>query len=127
METHIRQQLIEQYIQAYNAMDVAGMLAILHRDITFQNISNGEVNLSTQGIDAFKAQAEQAVQLFRERRQTITGMDIKDNEAQVQISYRGIIAQDLPNGWKAGDKLEMAGQSVFRFQDGKISSITDIS
>jgi hypothetical protein len=54
-------------------------------------------------------------------------MDIKDNEAQVQISYRGIIAQDLPNGWKAGDKLEMAGQSVFRFQDGKISSITDIS
>jgi hypothetical protein len=66
------------------------------------------------------------VQFFSERRQTITGIQIDDNEAAIQVSYFGLVAQDLPNGWKAGDKIEMTGKSIFRFQDGKIRSITDI-
>jgi ketosteroid isomerase-like protein len=119
--------LISTYIQAYNAMDVEAMLATLHPDIVFQNISNGEVNLSTQGIAAFRAQAEQAVQFFSERRQTITGIQIDDNEAAIQVSYFGLVAQDLPNGWKAGDKIEITGKSIFRFLDGKIRSIIDMS
>jgi ketosteroid isomerase-like protein len=127
MDTPLRQQLIEQYIQAYNNMDVEGMLATLHPDIVFQNISEGEINLSTQGMAAFRSQAEQAVQIFSKRTQTITGIHIDNNEAHVQISYSGTIARDLPNGWKAGDPIAMKGKSVFRFKDGQIISITDIS
>lgn len=127
MDNLHRQQLIEQYIRAYNHMDVEGMLTTLHPDIIFENISNGEVNLSTQGMAAFRSQAEAAVQLFRERRQTITSQKTDDNGAEVEINYYAIIAQDLPNGWKAGDKIQMTGKSIFSFRDDKISSITDIS
>jgi ketosteroid isomerase-like protein len=127
METQLCPQLIERYIQAYNTMDVEGMLATLHSDITFQNISNGELNLTTRFIKTFKTWAGETVHQFRERKQTIIGMNIKDSEADVQNSCTGIVAHDLPKGWKAGDRIELTDKSILRFRDNKISSITAIN
>ena len=33
--------LIERYVTAYNAFDVPGMLAVLHADVTFENVAAG--------------------------------------------------------------------------------------
>ena len=126
MDRAPRQQ-IEHYLQAYNAFDVAGMLRDLHPEVTFENIADGEVTLSLQGIDAFRRQAEQAAQLFRQREQRIEGLRFEDDRAEVAIDYRGTLAVDLPNGLKAGDELKLKGKSVFRFEDGRIIHIQDIS
>ena len=127
MEKQAIQQKIEAYISAYNAFDVAGMLATLHPSVQFKNIANGQVTLTTQGIEAFEAQARQATQFFRQRTQTVTDLRITDGQAEVAIDYRGILAVDLPNGLKAGDTLALQGKSIFRFQDNLICSLEDIS
>ena len=121
------QQTIENYIKAYNNFDVEGMLAQLHPDVEFENIANGEVTISIIGITAFKAQAEEATKYFTQREQKITQLTIKDNTAEAQINYTAIPAIDLPNGFKAGDKLELTGKSVFTFKDGKIVKLQDYS
>lgn len=127
MEKHAIQQTIEAYINAYNAFDVAGMLATLHPSVQFKNVVNGKVTLATQGMEAFRAQAEQATGFFRQRTQTVTDLRITGQEAEAAIDYRGVLAVDLPNGLKAGDTLALRGKSIFRFHDNLISSLDDIS
>lgn len=127
MENSAKQNLIERYIEAYNNFDVEGMLAGLHHNIVFKNIANGEINLQTDGIEAFRNQAEQTKAFFSERTQTITSIRFDESETEVGIDYVGILAIDLPNGMKIGDKLELKGKSIFRFSDGKIIEIQDIS
>ncbi len=118
--------VIENYIKAYNSFDIEGMLHDLHPNIEFKNVSNGEVNLTTKGIAEFKAQAEKAKEIFSEREQKITDVTFSANEVEVQISYRGTLAVDLPNGLQAGKTLELHGKSIFRFAGDQIIEIEDI-
>jgi hypothetical protein len=53
-ENDNRLAAIESYIRAYNGFDVEKMLSNLHENIEFENVSNGEVNLRTDGIAEFK-------------------------------------------------------------------------
>lgn len=123
----LKKQKIQNYIEAYNNFDVEKMLTDLHEEIVFKNISNGEVNLTLKGISEFKAQAEQAKNLFSQREQKITEIALEDDSVEVKIDYRGVLAVDLPNGLKAGDKIELKGKSIFCFEGEKIIEITDIS
>ncbi|WP_181306555.1 nuclear transport factor 2 family protein [Rufibacter sp. XAAS-G3-1] len=125
MET--RESIIQNYIHAYNAFDIERMLFDLDQDITFENISNGETNLSLNGLTAFRAQAEAAKDLFSERTQTIKSFTHHPDATEVAIAYKGILALDLPNGLKKGDTVQLAGKSVFRFSGDKIIQLTDIS
>lgn len=127
METRTPQQLVEAYIEAYNRFDVAGMLGPLHEAVVFRNISNGEVNLTTAGKEQFRAQAEQAKQYFSEREQRVTEWQAAGDEVTVLIDYCAVAAVALPNGLQPGDALAMQGKSVFRFENGQIISIEDIS
>ncbi len=127
MEQQFIQQRIEEYINAYNEFDVASMLATLHPDIEFKNISNGEVTLTIKGIQGFEAQARQATQFFKQRKQTITAISVANQQAQVDIDYQGVLAVDLPNGLKSGDTLTLKGKSIFHFRDNLISYLEDIS
>jgi hypothetical protein len=45
----------------------------------------------------------------------------------VKIEFAGVLAEDLPNGAKAGEKLALKGTSEFVFTNGFISSIVDKS
>jgi len=121
------QQTIENYIKAYNNFDVAGMLLQLHPEVEFENITNGEVTTNLKGSVAFRRQAEEATNYFTQREQKIAKLTIADNTAEVQIDYSAILALDLPNGLKAGDKLELKGRSVFTFKEGKIIRLQDYS
>ncbi|MBA9075509.1 nuclear transport factor 2 family protein [Rufibacter quisquiliarum] len=123
----MKKELVTQYIQAYNNFDVEGMLANLHDEIVFKNVSSGEVNLQLLGLSAFKAQAEQAKSFFSQREQKITSLEESADKVEVNIAYSGVLAVDLPDGPQAGERLEMEGKSIFGFRDGKIISIEDIS
>jgi hypothetical protein len=120
-------QIIDYYVEAYNSFDVEGIVNLLHNEILFRNFSNGEVDMETKGIQEFKELAENSSKIFASRRQTIIGYSAIDDKVEVQIEYEGLLAADLPNGLKAGDKLQLKGKSVFQIKDGKILLIEDYS
>ena len=119
--------IVARYIDAYNTMNVQAMLDCLSGDVRFINRSNGETTNETHGIEAFRALAEQGVQLFAEREQTILDCIAIDDRAAVRIGYRAKVKTDLPNGWKAGQEIEMTGTSFFMISEGKISEVIDAS
>jgi len=119
--------IVARYIDAYNEMNVQAMLDCLSGDVRFINRSNGETTNETHGIEAFRALAEQGVQLFAEREQTILDCIAIDDRAAVRIGYRAKVKTDLPNGWKAGQEIEMTGTSFFMISEGKISEVIDAS
>lgn len=127
MTTQEKEKQIREYIDAYNHFDIAGMLANLHEEIHFKNISNGELTLETKGKDTFKIQAEQAKSFFIEREQQIKQLVTEADKVEVMIDYKGKLAIDLPNGMKAGDWLLLQGKSIFYFAEGKIIAIEDVS
>ena len=118
---------MENYVRAYNDFDIEAMTANLDDEIIFRNISDGETTLELVGRDAFTKQAEQAAEIFSEREQKIENMIFKNEICEIEIDYRATLVADLPNGSKAGDKIELKGKSVFHFRDDKISKITDVS
>lgn len=127
MTDETKKNMVENYVRAYNDFDIARMLTDLHDRIIFKNISNGELTLELEGIEAFREQAEQVVDFFTEREQKFKNMVFSEDGCEIDIDYRATLAADLPNGLKAGDKIELKGKSIFRFTDGKISEIQDLS
>lgn len=127
MDVAKQKQLVQDYIEAYNRFDVNGMLRYLHEDVVFRNVSNGEVNLTLTGKEAFRQQAQQALQYFSQREQRVTNWQVADNRVEVSLDYTAVAAIDFPNSLKAGDTLQLQGKSVFQFADGLIISIDDIS
>jgi hypothetical protein len=122
-----REQIINYYIIAYNNFDVNGMVANMDPSIKFENISNGAVNMTLNGLPAFIEQAEQANAIFISRQQTIKSFKHTANQTEIDIAYRAVLAIDLPNGMKKGDELNLAGKSIFKFLGDKITELTDIS
>lgn len=128
MDNIAYQKIIENYVKAYNRFDVDNMLADMDDHVKFENISNGVVNLTTNGITELRKQAEQAKQFFKEREQSITNFSFVDHDVvEISIDYKGVMAKDFPNGLKAGDTIELKGKSIFKFKDHKIIDLKDIS
>ena len=119
--------LIDRYLAAYNAFDVPGMLALLHPDVTFENVSGGRVTASAKGRDEFRALAEHATTLFTSRRQTIRAYRPTEDGAEVEIDYEGVLAADLGPELRAGATLRLAGRSTFGIRGGRIARIVDES
>lgn len=126
MKNH-QKQIIEDYINAYNRFDIEKMTINLSDSVIFENINNGQVDLRTEGLKAFRKQAEVANKYFKQRKQTIESWTFEDSAVSIDIDYNAILAIDLPNGMKAGETLKLKGKSKFEFLDGKIISITDVS
>lgn len=120
-------EIIDRYLAAYNAFDVAGMLELLHPDIEFRNVANGEVTAAARGCDEFRALAKRAATLFTSRRQTVSEYGNEGDEAWISIDYEGVLATDLGPGMAAGDTLRLTGRSTFTFRDGLIVKLVDES
>ena len=127
MDNAEKQQLVEQYIKAYNDLDVGGMVALMTPDVVFENVSGGRVNATTRGVNEFRQLAERGVQLFSERSQTVTAWTFSPNAARVTLSWRGVFGVNVPDGARKGTVLELQGESAFEFADGRISRIVDRS
>lgn len=122
-----REQIIRNYLEAYNRFDIAGMLANLHPGLRFEHIEQGRTTLALQGRDAFEQQATQAATLFTERKQTALRFLHDGDNCEVSISYYAVLAADLPNGMTKGMVLNLQGSSVFTFSGNQITRLTDIS
>ncbi|HEY9262648.1 nuclear transport factor 2 family protein [Chitinophaga sp.] len=122
-----REQIIHNYIAAYNNFDVDKMMADFDDAIRFENISKGKVDRLLVGRTAFKELAEQSRHLLSERRQTIRSFVHEADQTTIQIDYFAILAIDLPNGLKKGAELKLSGISVFKFDGNKIVALSDIS
>jgi hypothetical protein len=120
-------QTIQQYIAAYNAFDVDGMLALLSPEVRFENWSGGELTTVASGADEFRRLAHHAKAMFTEREQRITSLEQSEDSIIVSIAYRGKLALDIPDGPCAGTLLELDGVSEFAFKDKLISHIVDRS
>ena len=127
METKAKKNLIERFVRAYNSFDVDGMMALMHPECSFQNISGGQVTATATGIRQFRELAEESKALFSSRSQTITAYKFEPDSVTVDIDYQGVLRVDLPNGPKAGQTLKLKGKSVFRFRDGLIYELIDQS
>lgn len=124
----MREEIIQEYVNAYNNKDVDKMIENLADDVLFENISNHEVTLSIRGKDAFREQAIAALSYFSARKQTILRTQHKGNTVEIYIDYEAIAAIDFPNGIKKGDEVKIMGRSIFEFaRSGKIIKLTDIS
>ncbi len=126
------ENLIRQYIAAYNRMDVPGMMALLHDVIVFENVSNTNGIITTSGKTDFEMLARQSLSMFQSRRQTIRSLTLGERTAAVEIEYEGVLAADLPTGrnaelLKAGETMRLRGVTMFAFSDGKIARISDYS
>ncbi|MCC7053219.1 MAG: nuclear transport factor 2 family protein [Gemmatimonadaceae bacterium] len=122
-----QRDLIARFVAAYNRFDVNGMLALVADDVRFENLSAGVVTASASGAAEFRALAEQATALFREREQRVTGVVFRDGVAVAAIAYRGVLAVDVPGGPPAGTVLELTGESEFGFTGARIGRLTDRS
>lgn len=120
-------EIIEGYVGAYNRFDIEGMLLNVDPDVIFENVSGGNVDLRTDGIEELRQQAEDSKSAFSRRKQVITGMSFRDEEVEVGIDFCGTLAIDLPGGMRAGQKVELKGKTVFKFKGDKIAAIRDMS
>jgi hypothetical protein len=62
-----RENIISNYIDAYNRFDVDGMVLDFDGAIKFENISNGKIDMSIDGLSKFREQAKQAQHIFTKR------------------------------------------------------------
>ncbi len=126
--SNAREEIIENYINAYNSSDVERMVENLALTIRFTNTANDEVTLAIEGLEAFKGQAMQAIGLFSQRKQTIKSMKHTGNATEIVVDYRATLAKDLPNGLKKGDELCLSGRSIFIFNErNQVEELKDIS
>ncbi|MES2267956.1 MAG: nuclear transport factor 2 family protein [Bacteroidota bacterium] len=121
------ESIVKNYIDSYNNFNVDGMVADMDKAVVFENVAGGEVNMTLNGIEEFRKQAVQAVELFSSREQTITSLTHTGNQVVVDIAYHGVLAVDLPNGMKQGDELNLKGRSTFTFAGDKIITLRDES
>lgn len=121
------EEIIQAYLTAYNAKDVPAMLALLDEAVFFENVSNASGITTTQSKSEFETLALQSLNFFSERRQSVRFQVLNDTAAAVEIDYHATLAQDLPNGLKAGETLRLRGVSIFEFSHGKIIRISDYS
>ena len=127
MDEDEKRSLVERYLAAYNAFDIDGMMELIHPNIEFKNLSGGEVNATASDAVEFRQLAEKSKALLRSRKQTMIKFQSNADEASIEVVYEGVLASDLPNGMKTGETLHLNGQSVFKFRDGMIYRIKDVS
>lgn len=119
--------IIDQYIKAYNEFDIDRMLKNVHPDVEFKNIANNEINVYIQGFENLKKQAEDSTKLLKKREMKITDQLIDGDIVENKIDFKAVLAVDIPEGPKSGELVKLKGRSVFKFKNGKIISIEDIS
>ncbi|MBC7934964.1 MAG: nuclear transport factor 2 family protein [Rhizobacter sp.] len=120
-----RETIVENYIAGYNEMNVQKMVKDLDVSVIFKNVSNERVDLELHGLENFRQQAERALVLFAERKQTINAVRHQNGAVELDIDYYARIARPLQSSAK-GPELHFTGTAVFTFnKDNKITSITD--
>jgi len=75
--------------------------------------------------DEFESMAKMGAAAFEKREQKPIHSITVGNTTHIAIEYMATVAKDLPNGWKAGQKLSFKGASSFRIKENKIVKLID--
>jgi SnoaL-like domain len=118
---------VSAFILAYNSIDVAGMLRCLAPGIHFMHYEKDALTVETRGIEEFEKLARQSATAFSERSQTVHNCIARGNFVATEVGFRGRAAIDFPNGWRAGDSIELPGASFFTLQSNLIATLVDVS
>lgn len=121
------EDIINRYIQSYNARDIEGMLDCVTEDVIFENISNTGQSMRLEGRELMGQVAELSGNAFSYRRQRMVNLVIGTGKAAAEIEFEGKAAVDLPNGVKAGEAVKIRGASFFEFRGRLLSRIADYS
>ena len=127
MDTVAQRDLVDRYITAYNSFDIAGLMSTVHPRIEFRNVAGGKINATARGSGEFRVLAEQAAELFVERRQTIVAFSSSEGRAVIEVTWEAVLARDIAQFGLAGDRLTLKGRSEFEFRDGLIIRLIDES
>ena len=111
-----REEQIQNYIEGYNQFDILKMIKDFDEQIIFENVQNGQVTMTLNGLEAFKKQAEEAKFYFSSRRQSIQTTRHTTTSSEVDIHYSAILAMDFPNGMKLGQSLELTENLFLNFE-----------
>lgn len=120
-------ELVEKYIRLYNTFAIDEMLELFTENCLFENVSNSQGSLSTRGKEELRTLAKMGATAFSTRTQTVTNWVIGPQSIAVEIDYSAIVANDLPNGLKKGDCLNLKGISIYEFVGNKIHRLVDFS
>ena len=120
-------ELIDRYLAAYMAFDVAGMCALLDPAVVFENYSNDQLTVSARGIDEFRRIAEDSADLFASREQRLVSLRIEPGRAIAVVDFRGTLARGIEGGPPTGSEIALTGKSEFEFRDDRITRIVDRS
>lgn len=112
-------EIVRNFINAYNSFDIDTMLKWLHPDVIFKNISAGEVNAQTSGINEFENLARQSSSFYKEREQEIKYLTESENTVKVELEYHAVLNSE--------EIINLKGRSEYKFRDGLIYSIIDES
>ena len=127
MTSEEKRALIKRYIDAYNTFDIESLMELIHPQVSFSTIENGEANAKAEGLEEFRALAETSKTVFQSRQQSITGYLFNGENAVINIDSNGVLAQDLPGGPKAGEQLHLSGKTEFNFEGNKFKRIVNYS
>lgn len=110
--------LVDRYLDAYNRMDVAAMLATMQDEVVFENYTAGVLSVRTLGIAELRHLVESSRHLFSMRRQTITAWREDGDSAHAGIHFEGTFAIDLPSCVRAGQSIALGGAASFASMAG---------
>ncbi len=118
-------ELIERYLECYNAKDIEAMVALFAEDAVLESVSNTTGVIRTTGTEELRQLALTSVEYFAQRRQTPMAWVVDDAHVAVEIDYWCRLAKDLPEGHKAGEEMKLRGTSFFTIHEGRITKLVD--
>jgi ketosteroid isomerase-like protein len=118
--------VIQQYLSSYNRMDVAGMMACMAENVTFEHVSRGTGDLLVDGRRALGELARQSAEAFREREQVPLSVIAEGNRLAVEILFSATLAADMGEH-TAGQRVRMRGVSLFTLEGGQIVRLVDLA
>ena len=101
--------VIARYLAAYNDKDVESLVATVTDDVQFENLTNHGDATSVHGRAAFEELARQSLGAFSMRRQVVVDSVVGADRVGLLVNFEATVAADLPNGWKAGQKILLEG------------------
>ena len=116
---------IRAYVDAFNACDLPAMLACLDDSIAFRNIMEGEVSFEATGKLAFADLAAGSLEVFTERHRQVLDAITVGEVTLMRTEFTARVSRDLPGGWVAGERVVLAGRSLYELRDGLILRIVD--
>lgn len=118
-----QKQIIKDYLQACNQFDTERLVANIHDNLFFQNISNDKVTIETTDKAAFIEQAELTKTFFKERTITPTNWQVDGNTIKVSVDYKAILAVAFSDTLQPGDNFNVVGEMCFSFDGDKVTHL----